>query len=169
MQTNAGETAQNQRHPIRRNACINNGALDRDFSQGEKACQTRTAQRTAICRVQVGNAARLQPICYLVYCRLHRDKVFSRFAVTVIDDLNHMVILRKQANRVGERPLRLRRARQKQQRLFMFFSIFQSSHTIRPLVFAALFFRITLRHRAKECRCAACTSLSSHALQVPAF
>lgn len=90
---------------------------------------------TALCwRTGMGSVT-----CYLVYCRLHGDKVFSRFAVAVIDDLNHMVILRKQTNRVGERPLRLRRARQKQQRLFMSFSIFQSSHTIRPLVFAALF------------------------------
>ena len=59
----------------------------------------------------------VQPIRQLVNGLFHGNKILFRCAVTIVDDLQDMVRLRKQCYRIGKRPFRLRCTRQKQKRL----------------------------------------------------
>ena len=84
----------------------------------------RAAQGASVSRIQMCNTMVPQPIRHFIHCCLHGIKLLFCFAVAIIDDLHHMVILRQPRYLIGKRPLRLRCTRQKKQRLFMFSSIF---------------------------------------------
>ena len=140
----ARQTAQEQRQLIRRDPGIDNGAPDRKSSLRQKACQACAAELAAVGRVQTGDAAALQPVCDLVHRFLHGNKVLARSAVAVIDDLQHMELLRQQCHRIGERSVRLCRARQKQQRSFPLFSVFQDPHTLT----AGFYFRASMHSQS---------------------
>ena len=99
--------------------------------QGQEPGQAGPTQGAPVSGIQPMNTVPMEPFRHLVHRFLHGDEILAGFAVTVVDHLQHMKPLRQKRHRIGERLRRFRRAGQKQQRLFLFRSVFQNSHDVR--------------------------------------
>ena len=97
--------------------------------QRQKPGQTRAAQRAAIGRVQPRNPDAFQCRGHIVHRLLDAGKIPRIFRlVAVKHHQKNVPCLRKQRNGLGKRPDRLRRAREKQQRLRMLLPVLQKLH-----------------------------------------